>query len=85
MELFGRTIALYGRFSEGARAALSEAIGARGGRTSRDLTRQANALVVGSRASSLIASGAPETVWTDPRVVEVYVGAGAPGATKSLN
>jgi branched-chain amino acid transport system ATP-binding protein len=31
---------------------------------------------------SLIASGAPEAVWTDPRVVEVYVGASAP---KTLN
>lgn len=34
---------------------------------------------------SLIASGAPDAVWTDPRVVEVYVGAGAPAAAKSLN
>lgn len=31
---------------------------------------------------SLIASGAPEAVWIDPRVVEVYVGAGAPTANK---
>lgn len=30
---------------------------------------------------SLIATGAPEAVWTDPRVVEVYVGAGAPAQT----
>lgn len=34
---------------------------------------------------SLIASGAPEAVWTDPRVVEVYVGASAPKAARSLN
>jgi tetratricopeptide (TPR) repeat protein len=58
MELFDRTIALYGRFSDGARAALAQAIEARGGRTSRDLTRQSSILVVGARASSLIDSGA---------------------------
>lgn len=33
---------------------------------------------------SLIASGTPEAVWTDPRVVEVYVGASAPSG-KSLS
>ncbi|MDO6965983.1 ABC transporter ATP-binding protein [Rhizobium alvei] len=33
---------------------------------------------------SLIASGAPETVWSDPRVIEVYVGASAP-VTTSVN
>lgn len=58
MELSGRTIALYGRFSEGARAALTLAIEARGGKTSRELTRQASVLVVGGRATSLIESGA---------------------------
>ena len=34
---------------------------------------------------SLIASGAPEVIWTDPRVVEVYVGASAPASSRSLN
>ncbi|MAM13906.1 MAG: amino acid ABC transporter ATP-binding protein [Rhizobiaceae bacterium] len=34
---------------------------------------------------SLITSGTPEAVWIDPRVVEVYVGAGAPSSDKSLN
>jgi tetratricopeptide (TPR) repeat protein len=58
MELHGRTVALYGRFSDGARASLSQAIEAGGGKTSRDLTRQSNILVVGCRAGSLIASGA---------------------------
>lgn len=34
---------------------------------------------------SLIASGSPEAVWTDPRVVEVYVGAGAPASNRGLH
>jgi tetratricopeptide (TPR) repeat protein len=73
MELFERTLALYGRFSEGARAALAEAIEARGGKTTRDLTRQSTALVVGARASSLIDTGALQarlkTAWDSGRVV----------------
>lgn len=34
---------------------------------------------------SLIASGTPDVIWTDPRVVEVYVGAGGPASGVSLN
>jgi branched-chain amino acid transport system ATP-binding protein len=34
---------------------------------------------------SLIASGPPDVIWTDPRVVEVYVGAGAPASDRSLH
>jgi tetratricopeptide (TPR) repeat protein len=58
MELRGRIIALYGRFSPGQRDDLANVIADRGGRVIRDLTQRGDILVVGSLADSLIASGA---------------------------
>jgi tetratricopeptide (TPR) repeat protein len=58
MELRSRIVALYGRFSPGQRDELANAIAERGGRVIRDLTQRGDILVVGSRADSLIASGA---------------------------
>lgn len=58
MELRGRIVALYGRFSSGQRDELAKTIAERGGRVIRDLTQRGDILVVGSRADSLIASGA---------------------------
>lgn len=58
MELRDRAIALYGRFSAGARDQLQRAIARAGGRVARDLTRRSDGLVVGALASVLIDSGA---------------------------
>jgi tetratricopeptide (TPR) repeat protein len=58
MDLNGRTVALYGRFSPGARERLSHEIARRGGHVLRDLTRRSDLLVVGALATSLIESGA---------------------------
>ncbi len=58
MELGGRTVALYGRFSAGLRDRLAREIVRRGGAVTRDLTRRCDALVIGARASRLIDSGA---------------------------
>jgi tetratricopeptide (TPR) repeat protein len=58
MELTGRTIALYGRFSHGVRERLTTAVARQGGHVLRDLTRRSDLLVVGALATSLIDSGA---------------------------
>ncbi len=54
----GRTIALYGRFSSGARDRLQRRIIEGGGAVTRDLTRRSDALVVGAVAMAFIDSGA---------------------------
>jgi hypothetical protein len=58
MELRDRAIALYGRFSPGARDRLQKTIAAAGGEAPRDLTRRSDLLVVGALALPLIDSGA---------------------------
>ena len=58
MDLRNRTVALYGRFSAGARERLQREIIAAGGRVARDLTRRSDLLVVGALASLLIDGGA---------------------------
>ncbi|HEY2358913.1 MAG TPA: tetratricopeptide repeat protein [Phenylobacterium sp.] len=58
MEVRGRAIALYGRFSHGVRDRLARDIVAAGGSVARDLTRSSDALVVGALATVLIDSGA---------------------------
>jgi tetratricopeptide (TPR) repeat protein len=58
MDLQGRSLALYGRFSPGARDRLQQQIAARGGLVSRDLTRRSDLLIVGGAAFALIDSGA---------------------------
>jgi tetratricopeptide (TPR) repeat protein len=57
MDLQGRTVALYGRFSPGARERLQQKITHGGGRVARDLTRRTDAFVVGALATALIDSG----------------------------
>jgi tetratricopeptide (TPR) repeat protein len=54
----GRAVALYGRFSPGARERLQREIVDRGGSTARDLTRRSDVLVVGSLAAALVDAGA---------------------------
>lgn len=58
MPLAHRTVALYGRFSAGARARFAAAVTAAGGAVARDLTRRCDALVVGAQALPLLESGA---------------------------
>jgi tetratricopeptide (TPR) repeat protein len=58
MDLGGRAVALYGRFSPGARDRLQREIVNRGGRVARDLTRRSQVLVVGSLAFPLVDAGA---------------------------
>ena len=58
MDLRGRAIALYGRFSPGGRDRLEREIAARGGLVARDLTRRSDTLVVGGLATILVDSGA---------------------------
>lgn len=58
MDLKGRSIALYGRFTPGVRERLAAAIEQAGGQVARDLTRMSDALVVGALAWTLIDSGA---------------------------
>jgi tetratricopeptide (TPR) repeat protein len=58
MELKGRTVALYGRFSPGVRDRLERQITERRGHVLRDLTRHAGVFVVGALAGTLIESGA---------------------------
>lgn len=57
MELSRRTVALYGRFSAGARERIAAEIQRRGGSVARDLTRRSDVFVVGSLATTLIESG----------------------------
>ena len=58
MDLQGRVVALYGRFSPGARDRLQKQVVLAGGTVARDLTRRSGAFVVGSLATALIDSGA---------------------------
>jgi tetratricopeptide (TPR) repeat protein len=58
MDLRDRALALYGRFSPGARDRFQQTIISAGGAVTRDLTRASVSLVVGARAISLIDSGA---------------------------
>lgn len=57
MELRGRTIALYGRFSPGVSDRLRAEIARLRGVVLRDLTRRSDLLVVGARATTLIDNG----------------------------
>lgn len=57
MDLKGKTAALYGRFSPGARDALAAEIVRRGGSVTRDLTRRSDLFVVGALALPLIGAG----------------------------
>src|SRR5277367_4755544 len=58
MDLAGRTVALYGRFSPGVRERLAAAVASAGGEVERDLMLSGDALVVGGLATALIDSGA---------------------------
>jgi hypothetical protein len=58
MDLQGRSVALYGRFTPGVRDRLTAAIDARGGGVLRDLTGRSHVFVVGALAIPLIESGA---------------------------
>jgi tetratricopeptide (TPR) repeat protein len=58
MELAGRTVALYGRFSAGVRERLAGAVTQAGGEVARDLMLSGDVLVVGGLATALIDSGA---------------------------
>src|SRR5580704_11047833 len=57
MRLRGRSVALYGRFSPGARERLAGQITRAGGLVARDLTRRSDLLVIGSLAGALIDRG----------------------------
>ena len=61
MDLNGRTVALYGRFSPGVRDRLAREIARGGGEATRDLTRRSSVLVIGSLAGALVDSGALPT------------------------
>lgn len=58
MDVRNRAIALYGRFSQGARDRLDDAIARQGGHVARDLTRSSDVFVVGALATALIDTGA---------------------------
>jgi tetratricopeptide (TPR) repeat protein len=58
MDLGARSVALYGRFSNGVRDRFQRDIASCGGIVARDLTRRTDVLVVGAMASALIESGA---------------------------
>lgn len=53
----GRSAALYGRFTPGARERIADAIVGAGGAVARDLTGRSDALVIGALATSLIDTG----------------------------
>lgn len=57
MDWRGRSLALYGRFTAGARDRIADALIAAGGTVARDLTQRSDALVVGGLASPLIDTG----------------------------
>jgi len=61
MKLSGRSVALYGRFSPGARERLEHEIVHRRGTVARDMIRRSDLLVVGALAATLIDSGALST------------------------
>jgi tetratricopeptide (TPR) repeat protein len=56
-DLGGKSTALYGRFSPGARERLAAEVVRRGGAVARDLTRRTGLLVVGALAAPLIDGG----------------------------
>jgi tetratricopeptide (TPR) repeat protein len=58
MDLAGRSVSLYGRFSQGNRERFQAEIALRGGTVVRDLTRRSDLLVIGAHATALIDSGA---------------------------
>lgn len=58
MDLSGKTVALYGRFSPGVRDRFERRTRDRGGEVARDLTRRSDLLVVGALASAHLDSGA---------------------------
>jgi tetratricopeptide (TPR) repeat protein len=58
MDLQGRAVALYGRFSVGVRDGLQRQIAAARGTVARDLMRRSDVLVIGALATALIDSGA---------------------------
>jgi tetratricopeptide (TPR) repeat protein len=58
MDLRNRAVALYGRFSPGARDRLQQEIIRAGGFVARDLTQRSDALVVGALATALVDGGA---------------------------
>ncbi|HEV2363589.1 MAG TPA: tetratricopeptide repeat protein [Caulobacteraceae bacterium] len=58
LDLRGGNVALFGRFSRGARERLAAQVVGRGGSTARDLTRRSRVLVVGALATPLIDTGA---------------------------
>ena len=58
MQLRGRNLALYGRFTPGLRDRLAAQVGKAGGKVARDLTRRGDGLVVGGLATALIDRGA---------------------------
>ncbi len=58
MQLRGRSVALYGRFSGGQRDELQRRVVRARGSATRDLTRRSDVLVVGAEAARLAESGA---------------------------
>jgi len=65
MDLRGRSVALYGRFTPGVRDRLQREIVSGGGQVVRDLTRRSDLLVVGALALALIDTGAlPQRIST---------------------
>jgi tetratricopeptide (TPR) repeat protein len=58
MQLRGRSVALYGRFSAGQRDELQKRVLRARGAATRDLTRRSDLLVVGAEAAQLVESGA---------------------------
>jgi tetratricopeptide (TPR) repeat protein len=58
MQLRGRSVALYGRFSSGQRDELRRRVARAHGSVTRDLTRRSDLLVIGAEAARLVASGA---------------------------
>src|ERR1041385_1403786 len=57
MDLYRRSVALYGRFSPGQRDRLGREITQRGGFVARDLTRRSDVLVIGASSTALIDTG----------------------------
>jgi tetratricopeptide (TPR) repeat protein len=57
MDLYHRSVALYGRFTAGQRDRLAREILQRGGIVARDLTRRSAILVIGSFSTALIDGG----------------------------
>src|SRR5215469_6886850 len=54
MDLKGKSVALYGRFSAGGRERLQQSVIARGGKVARDLTGRSDLFVVGALSTALI-------------------------------